>query len=186
MTCEDGRFNLPVCLLGPTFPTAIASPINFRAASVGIDVVIQSATKYLGGHSDLIAGIVAGPAEVIDEVTRMARLYGPSLDPHTAWLLDRGMRTLDLRVQRHNANAMAVAEWFEEGIPIDPFTGESYRYVPQNDTFLLYSLGANQEDDDAMHSVRLTGDIVWRGKEVDYGEQTQHRGHFPYLHLLFD
>ena len=90
-----------------------ASPVNFRAASFGIDVVIQSATKYLGGHSDLIAGIVAGPAEVIDEVTRVARLYGPSLDPHTAWLLDRGMRTLDLRVQRHNANAMAVAEWFE-------------------------------------------------------------------------
>jgi cystathionine beta-lyase/cystathionine gamma-synthase len=90
-----------------------ASPINFRAASFGIDVVIQSATKYLGGHSDLIAGIVAGPADVIDEVTRIARLYGPSLDPHTAWLLDRGMRTLDLRVRRHNANAMAVAEWFE-------------------------------------------------------------------------
>jgi len=89
------------------------SPVNFRAASWGVDVVVQSATKYLGGHSDLIAGIVAGPSDVIDEVTRMSRLYGPALDPHTAWLLDRGIRTLDVRVRRHNENAMAVARFFE-------------------------------------------------------------------------
>jgi len=88
-----------------------ASPINFRAAAVGIDVVIESATKYLGGHSDLIAGVVAGPETIVSEVTRMSRLYGPALDPHAAWLLDRGLRTLDLRVSRHNANAMSVAAW---------------------------------------------------------------------------
>lgn len=90
-----------------------ASPVNFRAASVGIDVVVQSATKYLGGHSDLIAGVVAGPAEIVAEVTRMSRLYGPALDPHAAWLLDRGMRTLAVRVRQHNENAMAVARWLE-------------------------------------------------------------------------
>jgi cystathionine beta-lyase/cystathionine gamma-synthase len=90
-----------------------ASPVNFRAASVGIDAVIQSATKYLGGHSDLIAGAVSGSRALIEDVTRMSRLYGPAIDPHTAWLLDRGIRTLDVRVQRHNENAQAVAEWFE-------------------------------------------------------------------------
>jgi cystathionine beta-lyase/cystathionine gamma-synthase len=90
-----------------------ASPINFRAASVGIDLVIQSATKYLGGHSDLIAGVVAGSRALVDSVTRMSRLYGPALDPHAAWLLDRGMRTLDVRIRRHNENAMAVARWLE-------------------------------------------------------------------------
>jgi cystathionine beta-lyase/cystathionine gamma-synthase len=90
-----------------------ASPVNFRAASVGIDAVIQSATKYLGGHSDLIAGVVAGSSELIEEVTRVSRLYGPALDPHTAWLLDRGIRTLDVRVRRHNENAQRIAEWFE-------------------------------------------------------------------------
>jgi len=90
-----------------------ASPVNFRAAEVGIDAVIQSATKYLGGHSDLIAGVVAGSSELVTEVTRVSRLYGPALDPHTAWLLDRGIRTLDVRVRRHNENAQAVAEWFE-------------------------------------------------------------------------
>ena len=90
-----------------------ASPINFQAASIGIDVVLQSATKYLGGHSDLIAGVASGSKEVVDEIERMSRLYGPSIDPNTAWLLDRGLRTLDVRMQRHNENAMAVAEWFE-------------------------------------------------------------------------
>jgi cystathionine beta-lyase/cystathionine gamma-synthase len=90
------------------------SPVNLRAAETGIDAVIHSATKYLGGHSDLIAGVVAGSESLVEEVTRMSRLYGPSLDPHTAWLLDRGLRTLQLRVERHNANAMALARWFEE------------------------------------------------------------------------
>ena len=93
--------------------STFASPVNFRAASVGIDVVIQSATKYLGGHSDIIAGVVSGSRELMEEVVRMASLYGPALDPHTAWLLDRGIRTLDVRMRRHNANATAVAEWME-------------------------------------------------------------------------
>ena len=90
-----------------------ASPVNFRAASVGIDAVIQSATKYLGGHSDVIAGAVSGSTELITEVTRMSRLYGPALDPHPAWLLDRGIRTLDVRMKQHNENAQVIAEWFE-------------------------------------------------------------------------
>jgi cystathionine beta-lyase/cystathionine gamma-synthase len=96
-----------------TCDATFGSPVNFRAAEVGVDVVIHSATKYLGGHSDLIAGAAAGSAQVVEEVTRMSRLYGPSLDANTAWLLDRGIRSLDVRMARHNANAMALAEWFE-------------------------------------------------------------------------
>ncbi len=88
-----------------------ASPANFRAASFGVDAVIQSATKYLGGHSDLIAGSVAGSHELIDSVTRVARLYGPALDPHAGWLLERGIRTLSARMARHNENGQIVAEW---------------------------------------------------------------------------
>jgi cystathionine beta-lyase/cystathionine gamma-synthase len=90
-----------------------ASPANMRPASLGVDVVIHSATKYLSGHSDIVAGVVAGPADLVDEVIRMSRLYGPSVDPHACWLLDRGMRTLDLRVRRHNENGLALARWFE-------------------------------------------------------------------------
>ena len=90
-----------------------ASPINFRGAQWGIDAVIHSATKYLGGHSDLIVGAVAGSEATIDRVKRMMKLYGPSPDPHTAWLLDRGLRTLDLRVRRHNENALRLARFLE-------------------------------------------------------------------------
>ena len=90
-----------------------ASPINFRPLEHGADVVISSATKYLNGHSDVIAGAVAGTGSLIDEVSRLMRLWGQSIDPHAAWLLDRGMRTLSVRMERHNANGMAVARWAE-------------------------------------------------------------------------
>jgi cystathionine beta-lyase/cystathionine gamma-synthase len=88
-----------------------ASPINFRPLEHGADVAITSATKYLNGHSDVIAGAVAGSTSFVEEVTRLMRLWGPAIDPHAAWLVDRGMRTLALRMARHNANGMAVAEW---------------------------------------------------------------------------
>ena len=90
-----------------------ASPINFRPLEHGADVVITSATKYLNGHSDVIAGAVAGSAAVIEEVTRLMRLWGQSIDPHQAWLLDRGLKTLAVRLERHNANGLAVARWAE-------------------------------------------------------------------------
>ena len=91
-----------------------ASPVNLQPAALGVDVIIHSATKYLGGHSDLIAGVASGPAEVMDAVVRVSRLYGPAMDPHAAWLLDRGLRTLEVRVHRHNENALELARWFEE------------------------------------------------------------------------
>ncbi|MGE5927199.1 MAG: trans-sulfuration enzyme family protein [Gemmatimonadota bacterium] len=90
-----------------------ASPINFRPLEHGADVVITSATKYLNGHSDVIAGAVAGTASVIEEVTRLMRLWGQAIDPHAAWLVERGLRTLGVRMERHNANGMAVARWAE-------------------------------------------------------------------------
>lgn len=91
--------------------STFASPVNFRPLEHGADIVITSATKYLNGHSDVIAGAVAGSASIIDEVTRLMRAWGPSIDPNSAWLIERGMKTLALRVERHNANGMAVARW---------------------------------------------------------------------------
>jgi cystathionine beta-lyase/cystathionine gamma-synthase len=90
-----------------------ATPVLLRPVEHGVDVVIHSATKYLGGHSDLIAGAVAGQADVVEEIVSMMRLYGPSLDPHAAWLLDRGIRTLAVRMERHCQNAAAVADFLE-------------------------------------------------------------------------
>ncbi|HEY4321444.1 MAG TPA: aminotransferase class I/II-fold pyridoxal phosphate-dependent enzyme [Gemmatimonadales bacterium] len=91
--------------------STFASPINFRPIEHGADLVITSATKYLNGHSDVIAGAVAGSSGVIDEVTRLMRAWGPSIDPHAAWLTERGLKTMALRVARSNENAMAVAKW---------------------------------------------------------------------------
>ncbi len=91
--------------------STFASPVNFRPLEHGADIVITSATKYLNGHSDVIAGAVAASASVIDEVTRLMRIWGPSIDPNSAWLIERGMKTMSLRVERANANAMAVAKW---------------------------------------------------------------------------
>ncbi|HEY9015664.1 MAG TPA: PLP-dependent transferase, partial [Gemmatimonadales bacterium] len=91
-----------------------ASPLNFRPVEHGADVVITSATKYLNGHSDVIAGVVAGSPSFVEEVNRLMRLWGQAIDPHAAWLIDRGMRTLAVRMERHNANGMAVAQWAEQ------------------------------------------------------------------------
>jgi cystathionine beta-lyase/cystathionine gamma-synthase len=95
-----------------------ASPVNTRLADLGVDAVIHSATKYLGGHSDLVAGVVSGSSEFIGRVQSMMKLYGPAPDPHMAWLLDRGLKTLQMRVTQHNHNASELARWFlgREGV----------------------------------------------------------------------
>ena len=100
--------------LGLLVDATFASPINFRPIEHGADVVITSATKYLNGHSDVIAGAIAGSTSFIEEVNRLMPLWGQAIDPHSAWLIDRGMRTLAVRMERHNANGLAVAQWAEQ------------------------------------------------------------------------
>ncbi len=107
--------------------STFASPINFRPLEHGADVVITSATKYLNGHSDVVAGAVAGTRSVIEEVVRLLRTWGPAIDPHTAWLIERGMKTLALRMERHNSNGMAVAKFLAEHTAV---TSVSYPGLP--------------------------------------------------------
>jgi methionine-gamma-lyase len=87
-----------------------ATPINQRPLEVGIDLVWHSATKYLAGHSDASAGVVAGPRELIQEIWDTSLNLGSVLGPIDAWLVTRGIRTLELRVGRHNATATAIAQ----------------------------------------------------------------------------
>jgi cystathionine beta-lyase/cystathionine gamma-synthase len=91
-----------------------ATPVNFRPLDAGFDVVFHSATKYLGGHSDLVAGAVMGGAGMIEQVRETLNLFGGSLDPHAGFLLARGIKTLALRVQAQNANALALARFLED------------------------------------------------------------------------
>jgi cystathionine beta-lyase/cystathionine gamma-synthase len=93
--------------------STFATPINFRPLEHGADVVIHSVTKYLNGHSDVIAGAVAGTAPFVDEVRARMRVWGQALDPHAAWLVERGLKTLAVRMARHNATGLAVAQWLE-------------------------------------------------------------------------
>ncbi len=91
--------------------STFASPINFRPIEHGVDVVIHSATKYLNGHHDILAGVVCGNEPFIDEVRRKMIVWGQAPDPFACWLLERGLKTLDVRVKRQNENAMRIAEW---------------------------------------------------------------------------
>src|SRR5260370_25673810 len=91
--------------------STFATPINFRPLEHGADVVIHSATKYLNGHSDVIAGAVAGTESVIEEIRKLLQVWGQALDPMGAWLIGRGMKTLAVRVERQNETALRVAEW---------------------------------------------------------------------------
>lgn len=88
-----------------------ASPIHTRPIQHGVDVSVSSATKYLGGHSDLTAGVLAGPEALITECWHLAKIHGPTLDPMAAWLLHRGLKTLALRVRRSADNAQSLAQW---------------------------------------------------------------------------
>jgi cystathionine beta-lyase/cystathionine gamma-synthase len=88
----------------------IATPINQRPLSLGADIVMHSATKALGGHADLIGGVLAGSEAHIEAVWEVAHLLGATLDPFAAWLALRGLRTLPMRVERHNRTALAVAQ----------------------------------------------------------------------------
>jgi cystathionine gamma-synthase len=93
--------------------STLASPINYRPLADGADLVIHSATKYLGGHNDLLAGVVAGPKEMVQPVREAVGVLGGVIDAHTAYLLLRGIKTLSIRMQRHNENGSRVAHWLE-------------------------------------------------------------------------
>ena len=90
-----------------------ATPVNQQPLKMGIDVVLHSATKYLGGHHDLTAGAVVSTEAFITQAWKLAVVFGSVLSPFEAWLLMRGIRTLALRVERHNGNAMALAQFLE-------------------------------------------------------------------------
>ena len=91
--------------------STFASPVNFRPLEHGADVVIHSGTKYLNGHHDVLSGVVAGTAPYIEEVRQKMMVWGQAPDPFAVWLLDRGLKTLDVRVRRQNENAARIAAW---------------------------------------------------------------------------
>ena len=96
-----------------------ATPFNARPLDSGIDIVIHSATKYLGGHSDLTAGLMVGKKEYVEKARlKTTKLYGGNIAPQIAWLVLRGMKTLALRMERHNQNASAIANMLASHVKV--------------------------------------------------------------------
>ncbi|MDR0374879.1 MAG: aminotransferase class I/II-fold pyridoxal phosphate-dependent enzyme [Treponema sp.] len=105
----NARENGLTLLVDNTF----ATPVVANPLSLGADAVLYSATKYLGGHSDIMAGAVISSAGIIERVRRLQVLYGGILSPHDCWLLARSLRTLDLRMKRHSENALETAKFLD-------------------------------------------------------------------------
>jgi cystathionine beta-lyase/cystathionine gamma-synthase len=99
-----------ISMIDSTFGT----PINQRPAEYGIDLVMHSGTKYLSGHADLTCGVVCGRQELMDQIWETRTTLGNCMDPHAAWMLIRGLKTLAVRVARQNENALRVAEFLEQ------------------------------------------------------------------------
>jgi threonine synthase len=91
----------------------LATPYNIRPLDLGVDIVIHSATKYLGGHNDLLAGVALGKHELLNDLNRMQRMIGATPGPFTSFLLERGLKTFGLRMEHHNQAGMAIARMLE-------------------------------------------------------------------------
>jgi cystathionine beta-lyase/cystathionine gamma-synthase len=107
---DFARDNGLVSMIDNTF----TSPVNFRPPEMGFDLSLHSCTKYLNGHSDLAAGAIIGRRELVDRIRHLLNHLGGSLDPHACFLLERGMKTLALRVRRQNESALRIARFLEE------------------------------------------------------------------------
>jgi cystathionine beta-lyase/cystathionine gamma-synthase len=99
-----------VSLIDNTFP----SPYNFRPVEWGFDLSLHSGTKYINGHSDIVAGAVMGRADLVAQATHKLNHFGGSLDTHACFLLHRGVKTLAVRMKQHNENALALAEFLAQ------------------------------------------------------------------------
>ncbi len=115
-----------------------ASPVNQNPIEWGIDLVIHSATKYMGGHSDLSAGAVAGSSKLIETIWNTAICYGGNLSDYSVWMLERSLKTLGIRVQRQNENAGRLASYLSTQDWVDQV------YYPGLSSYPQYELARRQ------------------------------------------
>ena len=142
-----------------------ASPINQQPLALGVDLAMQSVTKYLNGHSDVTGGVVTGPKPLVAPIEKVRRMVGTVMDPHPAYALGRGLKTLPLRVARHNASAQAVAEFlardrrvsqvFYPGLPSHPDHEIAKRQMIGFGGMVTFDLDGNYERAERVYD-RLT------------------------------
>ena len=119
-----------------------ATPVNFRPIDLGFDLVLHSATKYLNGHSDVVAGVLIGTGQLVGEITSRLNHFGAALDPHACFLLDRGLKTLPLRVRFQNESAHRIARFLAAHEAVEkvnyPGLEESQGHVTAHSLFSGY------------------------------------------------
>jgi cystathionine gamma-synthase len=117
----------------------LATPYNIKPLEYGVDYVLHSATKYLGGHNDLLAGVIVGRKDKLEPIRKLRGIMGAINSPHNIYLLERGLKTFELRMQRHNATGQAIAEFLEShprvervfypGLPSHPYHAVAKRQM---------------------------------------------------------
>jgi cystathionine beta-lyase/cystathionine gamma-synthase len=132
-----------------------ASPANQQPLALGVDLVMQSVTKYLNGHSDVTGGVVTGPAALVEPIERVRRMVGTVMDPQPAYAVGRGVKTFPLRMARHNANAAAVAAFLSKdarvsrvyypGLPSHPDHAIATRQMCGFGGMVCFDLGGSYE-----------------------------------------
>ncbi|MDR1356960.1 MAG: PLP-dependent aspartate aminotransferase family protein [Tannerellaceae bacterium] len=133
---------------------SFATPVICQPLLLGADIVVYSATKYIGGHSDVTAGVVVADKETIGRVYASGLLFGPTLSPFDGWLLVRSLRTLELRIRQHSLNALALAEYFEAHPSVDAVY---YPGLPSSPTHATAQRIFNNDLYGGMLSIDLAG-----------------------------
>ena len=142
--------------------STFATPVNLRPLDHGADLVIHSATKYLGGHNDLLAGTVVGPSRALTEIEEARGMLGGVASPHDAYLLLRGLKTLELRVHRQNDNAQQLARFLEGHSTVD------HVYYPGLPSHPQYEIATRQMTGfGGVVSFEIQGDMEKTGRFVD-------------------
>jgi len=142
--------------------STFATPINQRPLEFGIDLVVDSATKYLGGHNDLLAGVVAGSESLMAMIRQNLWVLGAVCDPQTAYLIQRGLKTLSLRVTQQNQSAQKVAEFLEAESGVERVWYPGLRSHPDHDV-----ARAQMEGYGGVVSFELNGDLETTSRFID-------------------
>ena len=148
-----------------------ATPLHQQPLKHGIDIVCHTASKYMGGHSDLVAGALIARREIIESIQKYERaLLGSNMDPHQSWLLTRGLRTLPVRLKRHGESAMKVARFLENNPKVEKVFYPGSDTYEQKELFDKYLTGTNglmsfvpDADNEAIHAMVKSLDVFEEG-----------------------
>ncbi|MDR2176153.1 MAG: PLP-dependent aspartate aminotransferase family protein [Synergistaceae bacterium] len=186
---KAARARGPLLFVDNTF----ATPVIAKPLELGADIALYSATKYLGGHSDVTLGAVTGRGPLIDAIKRFQTLYGATAGPADCWLLARSLRTLELRVKKHSENALRVARFLEShpkvervfypGLPASPFHERAKRQFTDGGFGGMLSAdirGGEKEASaliEALETIRFVPSLAGTATTVSYPVKTSHRSY---------